>query len=100
MTVGIETRRAERDSGQTQKGYIETAINYVSGLSTRAKTGLAAIGLTVALGFGANYALNSEMPVDSPERVIRGQPVGYSEVGRKERLEEQRKALKLDWMSD
>ncbi len=71
MTVGFEadidnamgTRREQRNS-EAKKGYIETAINYVSGLSTRAKTGLAAVGVFVA-GFGVSYILNREMPAST-----------------------------------
>ncbi len=80
-------------------------INYVSGLSTRAKVGLAATALVLAGGFVADYVRNSEVP----RALVNGRSFeaynkeienAFPEAGRKERLEAQKQKLNLDWMSD
>ncbi len=120
-TYAVKSIESEMDSAiagrstQKTKGYIGSMLDFISqyanNLNTRAKAGFA-VACFVAAGFGADYVLNREMPTSAEASQMPGieTPVDESRVaeperefpepGREKRLETQRNALKLDWMSD
>ncbi len=99
-SVDIDNAIAGR-SAQKTKGYVGSVLDsisqYASKLNTRAKTGFA-VACLVAAGVVAEYELNREMPASEEGKSQMEKE--FPEAGRKERLEAQRNALKLDWMSD